>query len=133
MRWTKEQYEDYLAKKKATPPWEDLPKRDTGRTVKTSRMNKTEARYASLLAVLLRTGEIKGWKYESYKVRLADRTWFTPDFAVYLPSGTLRLVEVKGGFVRDDAKVKFKVAREQYSEHEWVMVQWSRGTWQKIA
>lgn len=59
------------------------------------------------------SGEIAWYKFEGLKFRLADNTFYTPDFAVMLPCGTMELHEVKG-FWTDDARVKTKVAAELY-------------------
>jgi hypothetical protein len=77
-------------------------------------MNQTEARYAADLALRRRAGEVAWFKFEAIKLRLADLTFYTPDFFVMLPDGTLEVHEVKGGFIRDDAMVKLKIAAEQF-------------------
>lgn len=78
----------------------------------TSRMNRTEAEYAGMLEVHLRAGEILWYRFEAIKIRLADMTFYTPDFLVLPANLQLEIHEVKGGFVMDDAKVKLKVAAE---------------------
>ena len=47
------------------------------------------------------------------KFRLADNTFYTPDFALMRPDGQIEIHEVKG-FWQDDARVKIKVASEMY-------------------
>jgi hypothetical protein len=79
------------------------------------RMNKTEEAYAMLLAQDLGDGLIRAWKFEAMKLRLADRTWYTPDFMVIGIGGEIRFDETKG-FWRDDARVKIKVAAEMFSQ-----------------
>lgn len=76
-------------------------------------MNKTEARYATLLELRRQANEILWYAYEGFKLRLADNTWYTPDFAVMDIDGFLECHEVKG-FWRDDARVKIKVAANLY-------------------
>ena len=49
----------------------------------------------------------------SVKLRLADKTFYTPDFAVMAGDGFMEMHEVKG-FWTDDARVKIKVAADQY-------------------
>lgn len=85
------------------------PKSATG-----SRMNKTEAEYAAMLEARLRAGELAYYAYEPIKVRLADLTFYTPDFMVVLTNGELELHEVKGAFVMDDARLKFKLVAEHF-------------------
>lgn len=82
--------------------------------LKTGEMNKTEQLYASVLETRRIAGEIELYKFEAVKFRLADNTFYTPDFMVMLKSGEIELHEVKGGFIMDDAKVKIKVAAEMY-------------------
>lgn len=76
-------------------------------------MNKLEKAYSERLALLQGTGHILGFAYEAIKLRLADKTFFTPDFIVYAQDGTVEFHEVKG-FWEDDARVKIKVAATQY-------------------
>lgn len=81
--------------------------------LKTGQMNKTESEYAQHLELLKRTGKIAWYRFEGMKFRLADNTFYTPDFAVMRSDGALEMHEVKG-FWHDDARVKIKVAAEQY-------------------
>ncbi|MDR2219740.1 MAG: DUF1064 domain-containing protein [Methylobacillus sp.] len=81
--------------------------------LKSGQMNKTEAAYADHLELLRRAGEVLWYRFEGMKLRLADNTFYTPDFAVMLANRQLEAHEVKG-FWRDDARVKIKVAAEMY-------------------
>ena len=81
--------------------------------LKTGEMNKTEAEYNAHLEALKTAGEIVWFKFEGMKFRLADNTFFTPDFAVMLADGQLQAHEVKGHW-EDDARVKVKVAAALY-------------------
>ncbi|HDW3183881.1 TPA: DUF1064 domain-containing protein [Escherichia coli] len=81
--------------------------------LKTGQMNKTESAYCQLLELRKRAGEIDWYRFEGVKLRLADNTFYTPDFAVMLITGEMEMHEVKG-FWTDDARVKIKVAAEQY-------------------
>lgn len=76
-------------------------------------MNKTEAAYAATLEILKRAGEILWYRFEGVKLRLADNTFYTPDFFVMRNDLSLECHEVKG-FWQDDARVKIKVAADQY-------------------
>lgn len=89
------------------------------------RMNKLEAMYAAHLEALRRSGKIVFWRFESAKFRLADRTWYTPDFYIMRQDGTLEIHETKG-FWEDDARVKIKVTAEQFPELQFVAVQWDK-------
>jgi hypothetical protein len=81
--------------------------------LKVGAMNKTEASYAASLELRKHAGEIAWYKFEGVKLRLADNTFYSPDFAVMLADGFVELHEVKG-FWQDDAKVKIKVAADLY-------------------
>ena len=81
--------------------------------LKAGAMNKTEAAYAQHLEAKKAAGEVAWYKFEAVKLRLADNTFYTPDFAVMLPNGELEMHEVKG-FWADDARVKIKVAADMH-------------------
>lgn len=80
---------------------------------KSGRMNKLEAAYARTLEERRAAGEIDWFIFESLKLKLADKTFYTPDFAVMLSDGQIEIHEVKG-FWEDDARVKIKVAAEKF-------------------
>lgn len=81
--------------------------------LKTGAMNKTEAAYGAFLEQRKASGEVLWYRFEGLKLRLADNTFYTPDFAVMLRDGSMECHEVKG-FWTDDARVKIKVAAEMY-------------------
>lgn len=81
--------------------------------MKAGDMNKTEARYAQHLDMLKAAGQVLWWKFEGVKLRLADNTFYSPDFSVVSALGELQMHEVKG-YWQDDAKVKIKVAAAMY-------------------
>jgi len=81
--------------------------------LKTGTMNKTEAAYAATLDARRYAGEVAWFKFEGIKLRLADNTFYTPDFAVMLAGGALEMHEVKG-FWHDDARAKIKIAADLY-------------------
>lgn len=81
--------------------------------LKTGAMNKTESAYAQNLELRKHAGEIAWFKFEGIKFRLADNTFYTPDFAVMLATGEFEAHEVKG-FWLDDARAKIKIAADLY-------------------
>lgn len=81
--------------------------------LKTGQLNKTEAAYDKHLALMQHAGEIQWRKFEGLKLRLADNTFFTPDFAVMAADGVMECHEVKG-FWQDDARAKIKIAADMY-------------------
>jgi len=101
-------------------------------------MNKTEARFHELLFEQKVKGNILDFEYERIKLKLADATFYTPDFVVYPLVGNytdnpcLKFIEVKGPFIRDDAMVKFKVAKEMFKHFDFEMWQLKDSTWRRI-
>lgn len=81
--------------------------------LKVGERNKTEQAYENLLEAMLIAGDVLWYKFEGMKLRLADNTFYTPDFAVMLSNGQIEMHEVKG-FWQDDARVKIKVAAALY-------------------
>lgn len=81
--------------------------------LKTGVMNKTEAAYAATLDQRRTAGEVAWFKFEGIKLRLADNTFYTPDFFVMLADGALEAHEVKG-YWQDDARAKIKIAADLY-------------------
>lgn len=81
--------------------------------LKTGAMNKTESAYARTLEARKQAGEVAWYKFEGIKLRLADNTFYSPDFAVMLTDGSLEAHEVKGHWM-DDAKAKIKIAADLY-------------------
>ena len=103
-----------------------------GRISVKSDMNKLEKSYADHLRELQLAGEIYSYAYERHKLKLADKTYYTPDFEVMLPDGRIEFYEVKG-FMRDDAAVKLKVAAQQFPQYIFRLVRWDRQTGWKIS
>ena len=66
-------------------------------------------------------------KIQSLKLQVgAGSCWYLPDF--WIPhTGTL--IEVKGAFVYEDARVKFRAAALAYPCFKWVWAQWKEGKW----
>jgi len=92
-------------------------------------MNGLERRFVE---EILRPGaaghHISGFLREPIKLRLAGRTWYTPDFLARLgpgPGAFFIAYEVKG-FMRDDAAVKIKVAATLYPCIQFVLVRRDR-------
>lgn len=126
VRWTEQQFADHLSKYGApgaanaadvsAPPFA-LPANGAGAIAKGTltprKMNKTEAAYDGHLTCLRREGHVLWHGFECIKLRLADDTFYTPDFAVLVRDLSLEMHEVKG-FWRDDARVKIKVAAETF-------------------
>lgn len=93
------------------------------------KMNQAEARYAAHLNDRKIAGEVQDWTFEAIKLRLADKTFYSPDFLVITREGLLELHEVKG-FMEDDAAVKLKVAAETFPCFRFLLCVPSRAGWQ---
>jgi hypothetical protein len=76
-------------------------------------MNKTEARFAEMLEGKLRRNEIAWYGFEAVRLKLATKTYYTPDFVILHNDGTLEFAEVKGHW-EDDARVKIKVVAKMF-------------------
>ncbi|MGZ5028987.1 MAG: hypothetical protein ACXWAT_00800 [Methylobacter sp.] len=81
--------------------------------LKAGQLNKTEQAYQDMLEALRRAGEVAWYKFEGVKLRLADNTFYTPDFAVMMTNGQMEMHEVKG-YWQDDARAKIKIASDMY-------------------
>lgn len=81
---------------------------------KPGEMNRMEAEWEQVLLLRKSSGQVQDFKFESVKMRLADLTWYTPDFCVINQQGEVEFHDVKGNLVQDDAKVKMKVFAEMY-------------------
>lgn len=121
MRFTEEEFNQLQARqaKSKTP----APKQSTSKAKlhalgrkKKGEMNATEAKFANYLRGLEITGEILWWRHEGIKLQLADNTTLNVDFNVMYADGLLVMIDVKGAkaIIEEDAKVKMKVAAEQF-------------------
>ena len=123
-RWTEQELADHNTKAAATAekarvtvvdakPLTPVQRFQALGRLKQGVTNKTEAAYGEMLENLKRLGVIVWYKFEGLKFRLADNTFYTPDFAVMVAGGALEAHEVKG-FWTEDARVKIKVAADMY-------------------
>jgi hypothetical protein len=126
MRWSEQQLADYLERTGVpgspnsadtsnppfVPPTAKQAMQALGR-LPVGTMNKTEKQYAGHLEQKKFAGKILWFGFEAIKLRLADNTFYTPDFAVMAADGVIELHEVKG-FWTDDARVKIKVAADKF-------------------
>lgn len=107
-------------------------------------MNKVEHAYAEVLAIKAHQQEILCARFECVKLRLADDTTFTPDFFVTYPDHfefheVKPTKKVKGSgreirevpYFEEDARIKVKIAAEQYPEFLFVTVWKTHEGWQR--
>jgi len=94
-------------------PTQTTPKRFALGRLAPGTMNKTEQAYDDHLAALQWAGDVLWHKFEGLKLRLADNTFYTPDFAVLVKSGQMECHEVKGHW-EEDARAKIKIAAAMF-------------------
>lgn len=130
LRLTPEQYNDLVKKNKGA---ESTNQVIAVPAAKKLRMNKTEARYLNeKLEPARHDGLVTHFEFEMLKFRLAGSTFYTPDFGVVMADGQFELHEIKGGWIQEDAMIKFKVAAEKYPFFNWKMWQYKGGVWTLI-
>lgn len=93
-------------------------------------MNSLESRYAERLETMRAAGEIDAWTFDAEKLRLAKRTWYSPDFRVVMADGEIQFHETKG-FMQDDANVKLKVAAAIHP-YRFFLVTWRAKQWNVV-
>lgn len=81
------------------------------------RMSNTEALYAAHLAALKAEGRILRFDFQPESLRLADSTYYRPDFRVVTAEGYVEIHEVKGRrgqsfHAEEDAWLKLKIVAE---------------------
>lgn len=87
--------------------------------------NKLEAKWMATLQARLLAGQIKAYYFEAITLQLADGVRYTPDFFIIHNDNSVEINETKG-FMRDDARVKLRVAANAYRHWRFVLVQWDR-------
>lgn len=90
-------------------------------------------RYEDELRIMYLAKEIIDYKYEGIKFKLADNTFYSPDFFVVYPD-RFEIIQIKGYETGRMAHsiVKFKVAREEYPYFTFKMIAWRYGRWEQI-
>ena len=95
--------------------------------------NSFEQRYINeILLPRMATGQYTWWAYEPWRFRLADRTTYTPDFAVVTRDRVIELHETKGSWKAKGAqvtRVKLKTCAEIYHMMKWYGITFRRGKW----
>jgi len=79
-------------------------------------MSTTEAKFREHLQERVERDEIFSFAFEPVRLKLADLTYYTPDFMLIHNDGLIEFVEVKGSWHapnQDKSRVKLKVAAEQ--------------------
>lgn len=128
-RWSKGQLDDYLQKRGGTKLPEPTKAEDS-EPVKYK--SKTEARYAQLLELRKRAGEIARYEYEPITLVVGKKLRYTPDFYIEHHDGSFELHEIKGGYIRRGGLNKFKNGVDKFPNWNWQLWQWKGGQWQQI-
>ena len=133
MRLTEEQYAALTRDRATGARKADVGTKVATRTEKPASgpkfKSKTEVAYAQMLEARKRAGEIADWRYEAITFRLADGVRYTPDFLLTDHDGGMAIVEVKGGYIRDDARIKLRVAVAQFPGFAWYLAQYKASAW----
>lgn len=88
-------------------------------------MNGVETQFAQHLDLQMKIGAIKNWWFEAVKLRIGrvgKRCWWSPDFLVQKPDGSMILYDTKSQWkssgnrphAEDDAIVKARAVAEKY-------------------
>lgn len=96
-----------------------------------SEMNVTEKHLDRELQLEKLQGHIKEYHFESIGLKIAPKTWYFPDFVVFMPDDRMHVIEVKG-FLRDDAAAKYKVAVGLYPGIHFHMIRRENHSWQEM-
>ncbi len=100
---------------------------------KLRQMNKTEASFALILEAQKRRGEIVHYVYEGITLKWGDVMRYTPDFIVFTEGEIDKLIEVKGGFIRDRDLVRFKGCRAEWKTwFDFELWQKKAGSWTRL-
>jgi hypothetical protein len=92
-------------------------------------MNLTESKFRLLLQERFPDCQIR---FEAYKLRIGERCYYCPDFAVIHLSGLIDFYECKGAHIWEDSLIKCKAAKEMYPHHIFEMWQHRKGNWTQI-
>lgn len=91
-----------------------------------SKLNKTEAAYFEHLKARQRLGEFRRVDAHPEHLRLADSTFYVPDFRAITVAGVVEFHEVKG-FLREDSWAKLKIAVEMHP-YRFLIVRLAKGS-----
>lgn len=109
--------------------------RRLARGIPKRRLPGTMNRYERAYADYLDAGRVE-YKFESIKLRLADKTFYTPDYSLLGDDDVLEFHEVKAvtydkagrakAWSQDASRIKIKVAAEQYPWFRFCIVYYDR-------
>ena len=120
IRFTEAQVAEHkarVANPGATPARTEKPARPPGPRFKSD----WERRFAELLDLRVRAGELTGWVYEGIHLRLPGDVMYRVDFVGHMADGTIALWEIKGR-MRPEARIKIVQAVTLYPGFVWHLV-----------
>jgi hypothetical protein len=120
LRWTDDQLADWRKRREQVA---EVAARQPKPPAGPKFRSKAEARYAAILESQRAAGQIDSWRHEAVTLTLANGVRYTPDFLV-VERGRMTLIEVKG-FMREAARVRLRVAVEQYPHFGWCLI-WAK-------
>jgi hypothetical protein len=127
---TAEEYTQLIANQKGRPQKaQKAPVRAKAQQVEPKYKSKMERDYAALLDARKRHGIIAAWRYEAVGFRLANNTFYYPDFMVILSDGIIEFHETKGFDRQGKGKAKWKIAAGMYPEFVWKFITLEKGQW----
>ncbi|HYD58940.1 MAG TPA: hypothetical protein VEC35_01200 [Noviherbaspirillum sp.] len=112
VRWSEGQLAGFEARQKAEQAQAAVKRFQALGRLPKDRMNKTEREYSDKLEAQKAQGLIIDYKFHALRVRLADNTYYEPDFLVLHADMTVGIHETKGGFTTDKGQMKIKLCAE---------------------
>jgi hypothetical protein len=98
-------------------------------------LSSAERAYEERLQAQLLSREIRSWRRCRLKLVLAfprqglPGMTYLPDYEVIALDGQIELHEVKGGYTREDSRIKLKSAVDLFPAFTFVLAQQERGEW----
>lgn len=128
MKLTESELSAILAKRTPKPSggvkrWQALGRLPAGE------LNKTERAFAAYLQERQAAGAILWWKAHPFNVRLAESTFYRPDFLVLNAAMELVIYEVKGSYTSDKGQMKIKLCVEALPVFKMVKASRKNGIW----
>lgn len=103
------------------------------------RQNATEREYGLILRAMVERGEIAGYRPFGMKLEWgADPVTgkpmtYSPDFTVFQLFGdSIRLIEVKGGYIHPQDWIRFKGCRAEWPMFRFELHQKANGEWRRL-
>jgi hypothetical protein len=84
--------------------------------------SKEESEWADILSRRQAQGVILEWSFQPERFRIGDGAWYTPDFRVVMPDQSVVFHEIKGGRIREAARVRFLVCASLHP-YRFILVQ----------